>query len=147
MKAILINAKDRTIAEVEYGGDYRDIYKLLSGDEPGKVDLFTAVELNAEKDTMFLDDEGLLKPQADFFRWRDYGDGTHPFAGNALILGTDDDGDSVEPKITLDEVKAKVTFTSAKDEGFDPSVAPMDQTRRFDPVFISGDAAKALLGF
>lgn len=142
MKAILIDAKARTITEVEHDGNYRQLYTLLSGDEPGKVELFTAVQINDQGDTLYVDDEGLLKPQEHFFRWTNY---DHPFAGNGVILGTDDDGNSTAPHIPLDVVKAAITFHSAADEGFRPDLAPMDQTRRFDPVVTGFKTADDLL--
>ena len=44
-----------------------------------------------------------------FFRIETY---EQPLAGKGLVLGTDDDGNSVEPKISLSEVADQVTFPS-----------------------------------
>lgn len=141
MKAILIDAKARTVTEVEYSGNYRDIYTLLSGDEPGKVDLFSVIQLG-DGDAVYLDDEGLLKPQEHFFRWKGF---DQPLAGNGLILGTDDDGESTSPKIALEAVKEAVSFHIAADESFDPKVAVMDQTDRYHPRFVSYDSGEDFL--
>lgn len=141
MKAILIDAKARTVTEVEYSGNYLDIYTLLSGDEPGKVDLFTVVQLG-DGDAVYVDDEGLLKPQEHFFRWKGF---DQPLAGNGLVLGTDEGGESTSPKIDFEAVKEAVTFHSAADEGFDHEVAVMDQTDRYRPRFVSYDSGEDFL--
>jgi hypothetical protein len=54
-----------------------------------------------------VDDEGLLKPQEGFFIYEGY---RQPLAGNGLVLGTDEEGESVDPKMTLEELKSRVTF-------------------------------------
>jgi hypothetical protein len=112
MRAILINPIDHTVTETEYSGDYKHIYELID------VDTFTIIHLqDKNRETMFLDDNGLLKPNR-FFKWHNYG---QPLAGKALILGTDDEGESIGTKLTLDFVKEQVTFLTPKDS------APQDR--------------------
>ena len=54
MKAILINPFNQTITEVEYSGNFKEIYKL--------IDCSTFDCINIDDDnTLFVDDEGLLK--------------------------------------------------------------------------------------
>ena len=102
MKAYLIDPFAQTITEVEYSGDYKQIYSLID------ADLFTTATFNEHGDTVFVDDEGLIngKPQ-EFFLVRGY---PTPLAGKGLILGTDEDGESVEPSITLDQCRALVDW-------------------------------------
>ena len=99
MKAYLINAEARTITEVTVG-DYKTYYPLLG------CDCFACVGIEDE-DTIYVDDNGLLKPQQNFFLYDGY---AQPLAGNGLVLGTNDEGESVEPKITLETLKSKITF-------------------------------------
>jgi hypothetical protein len=58
-------------------------------------------------DTLYCDDEGLLKNPENFFLLDSY---QQPIAGNGLILGCDDEGDSVDVSMSLDELSNKVTF-------------------------------------
>lgn len=104
MRAILINADNQTIEEVNIIENVEVLdqwYKYLN------VELVTVgLELN-EHDSILVDDEGLLKNPDNFFYYK----GAHqPFAGNGLIVGTDEDGKSVSCNIDLDTVKANVKF-------------------------------------
>jgi hypothetical protein len=109
MKAFLIDPYAMTVTETTYSGNYNEIY--------GKIDcsIFTCVTFNDEEDTVFIDDEGLVngKEQA-FFRIIDTPRGdTYPLVGKGLVLGTDEDGESVEPKITLEKLKKQIQFIPA----------------------------------
>ena len=98
-KAYLINAIAQTITEVEVG-DYKTFYPLLG------CDCFTTVGLE-EEDTLYVDDEGLLKSPFDFFMYEGY---PQPLAGNGLVMGTNDEGESIAPKMSLEDLKSRVTF-------------------------------------
>ena len=101
MQAILINPFDKTIEEVEYSGDWKDISSLL------ECDIFTTAYFDDTTDSVFIDDEGLYVEDQAFFTIGDY---PQPLAGRGLILGCNDEGDSVDCKTTLEEVKAMVKF-------------------------------------
>lgn len=104
MKAYLIDPFVPAITEVEYSGDYNQIYKLID------CDLFTCVDIDTgdASDTLFVDDEGLIsgKPQ-EFFMIGDY---PTPLAGKGLVLGTDQNGESIAPSVDLEKLKNMVTF-------------------------------------
>ena len=88
MKAILINPKLQTINYVDYSGDYKDIYKLT------ECTTFTAVyPFDNCEDTIYLDDEGLLKSSNYCFTFRCDDGRNEPLMGNALVLGADDEGE------------------------------------------------------
>ena len=109
MKAFLIDPYEATIKEVQYKGDYNEIYDLID------AEIFTCVSFNEEEDNIFIDDEGMIngKDQA-FFRVIDTPAGdTYPLIGKGLVLGTNEDGESVEPKITLEQLKKQVQFIPA----------------------------------
>ena len=100
-KAILIDPTNQTITEVEWNGDFHHIYNLID------CDTYDVARINAEGDGIFVDDEGLFKEQQAFFWHSDY---PQPLAGKGLILGCDEEGESVVPHTTLEEVTNKVRF-------------------------------------
>lgn len=106
-KAILINAKDKSITEVTIE-TYKDIYKFCG------FDLFTCVQMDAKGNTLYVDDEGLLNGTDFGFIIKGY---AQPLMGNAIILGTNrNTGDSKDTSLTPDEVFKMVSFF---DGGFD----------------------------
>lgn len=100
MRAILIDPVAKTVTEVDHKDDYRDIYRLIEA-EP-----FTVLEVGPG-DWLFLDDEGLYRPGQKFFRWKDY---PQPLAGKGLLLGGDEEGDSVDTQRTIEWVQEHVGF-------------------------------------
>jgi hypothetical protein len=101
MKAYLINPFDQTIIEVEHSGDYKEIYDLIqNGGSP-----FDAVYFGSDRDSIFVDDEGLFKEDQRFFKLEGY---NQPLAGRGLVLGCDDEGETVAPKITLSDLKGMI---------------------------------------
>lgn len=107
MKAtgILINATDKTIKTVQVDG-LEEMCKALGCERVDRAAI-------GEKDDtdLWVDDEGLYNSK-DFF----YYEGLHqPFAGNGLILGANEEGDTVSTKLTLEEVKKYVRFLDAKE--------------------------------
>ena len=99
MKAYLINPQDQTVIQVEYSGDYQQIYQHIN------APLFTVATFNEAGDSVFIDDEGLFNGDNEFFVIDGY---PQPLAGRGLVLGCNEDGDSVEPSITLDQCRALV---------------------------------------
>ena len=100
MKVILIDPELCMVKEVDYSGDFNEIYKLTD------CSTFTCVDLG-DGETLFLDDEGLFKNETYLFRMKG---AYQPFAGKGLILGTDDEGDSVSTRLTTLDVAKKVEF-------------------------------------
>jgi hypothetical protein len=105
MKAILIDPFNKTVTEVEYSGNYKHIYELLSH-ETHPVDRFEAVYIE-KGDAIFVDEEGLFKERTEFFVYHGY---DQPLAGKGLVLGCDDEGESISPISTLDEIKNKIIW-------------------------------------
>ncbi len=104
MKGILIDVENKEVKEVEV--DKKNIldsmYKHIG------CQLVDRVGLN-RSDDLWVDDEGLLTVNEDskFFSFRGY---PSPLVGNGLILGHDGMGESIEPKITIEEVRMNVKF-------------------------------------
>lgn len=121
MRAIRINPYDRTVSEVETSGRAEGqgdalpgLYALLS-DPAHMVELFTVLSLDAgEGETLYLDDEGLLSPGRAVWRLKDY---PSPLCGVGLILGTDDEGDSIGTALTLQFAKSLVTWSEEETTG------------------------------
>lgn len=102
MKVFLIDPFDETVEEVEYKGTAEDITRLIQNDN----DPFDLVRLPS-RDCIYVDDNGLLKSGQSFFLLNCY---PQPLAGRALVVGDDGKGDDAEPKITLDALRAMVSF-------------------------------------
>lgn len=100
MRAILINPEAKTVTEVEYTGDYKNIYDHI------QAGCFTVVQID-ERDSIFVDDEGLYRLPQFYFMWKGY---DQPLAGRGLILGVDAEGESIGTKLPLDYVKSMVSF-------------------------------------
>ena len=97
MRGILINPFDQTIKEVVYTGDFREIYSLID------CRTFDAVMLS-DADDLYIDDEGLLKDNR-YFSWSG-----RNFAGKGLILGHDDEGETIATTYDLQEVVDRVEW-------------------------------------
>ena len=106
MKAILIDVKTQEIKEVEHDNTLQNIYDLI---DCRAFDLVRIDDVNS----IFVDDEGILKDNL-YFEYSGSGR-VFQLAGNGLILGVDDEGDSVEPTLTVEDVEGKVNFLP---EGF-----------------------------
>lgn len=115
VKGILIDPFACTVTEVEHdAASYKEIYKLLSH-ESMPVDCFTTATSRAldGRDSIFVDDEGLLKPCSRFFVIR----GEQPYAGKGLVLGADREGDTISASTKLVNLRREVFFLQRDDRG------------------------------
>lgn len=102
-KAILIDVTNKTVTNCEIN-HYKEIYPLIGN---GCTMFTVPVELE-NMDAIYVDDEGLLH---DEMKGGFILEGYHsPLIGNAVIQGTDDEGESVDCKSTLEEIAARITF-------------------------------------
>ena len=107
-KGILIDVHNRTITEVEVtkdnnGSQLQSMYNHI------KCGMVECVSFN-EKNDVWVDEEGLLTltPDSMFFKIKGYPDF---LCGNGLVLGFDDEnGESVDTTLTIDEVISMVKF-------------------------------------
>lgn len=99
----LINPFDRTVTEVPYNGDYNQIYQHI------ECDTFDVARVNEHGDGIFVDDEGLFREEQRFFWIDSY---PQPLAGRGLYMGCDNEGETVSPYATLDEVKAAIKWVT-----------------------------------
>lgn len=110
MKAILIDAVNRQIREVElpepktvgYSAYNRAIYDLL-GEDTSMMEGAVRFDNN---DIIFVDEEGMFNRKTGGFSF----DGSHVFMGNGLVCGGNDEGGAAPVKISAREVAQKVRF-------------------------------------
>ena len=106
-KAYLINADTLEITDCEVG-DYRTIYPLIGNE----CSAFDCVRIDAKGTTLFVDDEGLMKPNRLFYIKTPAGE--FRLAGNAVVLGTTDDGVSTSPVITKEKLALYIPLSVVK---------------------------------
>jgi len=111
MKALLIDPDKQTIQEVDYTEGYAQLYDLIG------ARTLQAVRLNRYGDFLFVDEEGALPHSGKLhLQFRCLGPNAYypsPLIGRGLVLGTDKEGETTEPHVTLDELKAATTFKKA----------------------------------
>ena len=96
------------ITEIEHNGDFRQIYELLS--HPTHiVDTFQGVYL-PDEDVIYVDDEGLFKGSDSWWLLHGF---PNPIRGRGLVLGTDDQGDSTSPNISIETLRRNIRIGSA----------------------------------
>jgi hypothetical protein len=103
MRTILISSTNKTVTEEHTTALTLEYLQSKVG---GLIQIATELP---NGDTLYVDEEGLLKQKDDFFEL----EGAHqPFAGDGVLVGsTDDEGRDTEVKSTLEEIKALVSFT------------------------------------
>jgi len=103
MKAFFINPFSKKITTVDYDGDWQKIGQMIDACRG----LFNVVTLDHNGDAAFVDDEGLYVEDQTFWIHRNY---PQPLAGKALLLGTDPEGNSVEPKTSYEDLVGDIRF-------------------------------------
>ena len=104
MNVIKIDVVKKEIYEIEMTTDFKEIYKHLD------CDLFTCISSKtiAPGDTIYIDDEGLLREDPiGAFSIRGV---SQVLSGHGLIIGSDDQGDSISCITPLDVIKQLVRF-------------------------------------
>lgn len=97
-KAIFVNAKDRTVTDVEING-LEDLQRLIGG--------WITTASHMEGNPVYCDDEGLLNGTQDFVFSSHY---PQPLAGNLVIVGDDGMGGDADVTLTVEQVKERVVF-------------------------------------
>lgn len=111
MKAIKIDVEQKKLYHIEIN-DFMDIYPAIGNG----CDLF-AIPINFPNgDSLYTDEEGLLKPEMiGCFQMNDW---DYPLVGNAIIIGHDDEGNSTDVKSSIEEIQSQIiwgTVTDAND--------------------------------
>tara|TARA_R100001443_G_scaffold20635_3_gene32810 strand:- start:1815 stop:2180 length:366 start_codon:yes stop_codon:yes gene_type:complete len=118
MKAYYIDPILQFVAEVDFIPEsnlhgFRKIYEWID------AGTFDVVNLNSYGDGMYVDDEGLLKSSNHFFKvpvWNGEEYVQQMYAGKALILGVDSDGDSDDVKgLSFKLLQDRIEFLGEKE--------------------------------
>lgn len=103
MKAIFIDVEHEQVYLLNIKEGIEAIYNAIG------CTTFTVATVLENEDAIYVDDEGILtlSSESKFF----FFEGAYqPFIGNGLIVGTDDEGGSVDAKSSVTSIKKKVTF-------------------------------------
>ena len=102
MRAIIINAEERTVSEADIDNSLGRLQEIVGG-------LIDAVHcgLGDTGHHCYVNDEGLLNDPQHFFMLRN---GLQPLAGNGVILSATHDGNEAPCTLSLDWVKERVAF-------------------------------------
>ena len=104
MKAFKIDVVTKEIIEIDCPKGIQSIYEVL------QCDTFACVfpALMPDGFTLYVDDEGLYrKPPLGAFSIKGF---AQVLSGHGFVVGTDEEGESADAPITLEELKAKVRF-------------------------------------
>lgn len=97
VNAYLIDAQNFTVEQVTYA-DWKEIAPLIG------ADYFDVVRIQ-QNHILYVDDEGLLKNIRHGFIWQD-----RELVGNALIVGTTQDGRDRDCDLSIEEIQKSLTF-------------------------------------
>lgn len=112
MRAYLINTKERSISEVDIEqGNIDKMQELIGCDLFTVASNFNFAENSDLADSLYVDDEGLLKADTPVFYFNPPPSGQY-LAGNGLVLGVDfSTGESVSARISLAELEKLISWT------------------------------------
>lgn len=101
MKAIKIDAKERTVELVEIEKGLKPLQEIVGGYIEG------ALSLSETSDYLYVNEEGLMTNPHYFTFWKEE---ERIFAGNCVIVGADDTGNDIDVHISAEEVEKKIRF-------------------------------------
>jgi len=130
-KAIKIDVAKREVYEIEIEPGLDAMYEAIGC---RAVDMVRITQL----DDLWIDDCGLLRePQPDKFKFLGH---AQPLAGNGLICGYDDQGETVSTALTVEFVQQMVRWVGS--EHIEPQCGfiPFDDLADFAPCLISDPA-------
>lgn len=102
MQAIKIDPIKQEVSLVEIDGSLESIYKELD------CTTFTCPSILDNMDSLYVDDEGLFVSEyKGAFYFNNF---PQMLFGNGLLMGSDEEGESVDVKSTLEDVINKIKF-------------------------------------
>jgi hypothetical protein len=107
MKAYRINVVDRKVEEIEIN-DWRGIAPAIGG----QCETFEAPVSLENDDTFYVNEEALYQPCEGGWKLENF---AYPILGNAVVQGTDEEGESTEPLSTIEEIESMIIWVD-KDE-------------------------------
>jgi len=106
-KAIRINVEKRILEDIEISSELSSITDAIGNN----CSLFCCPVDFDNGDTIYADDESLLRYD-DIKGGFIMPDFRVPLVGNAIVLGTDEEGDSIDVKTDINELAEKIIFIS-----------------------------------
>jgi hypothetical protein len=94
MKAVKIDATERTISMIETDGTLTALQEAVGG-------YIEAGIYYPDGDVLYVDEEGLYKGHKNFIFVKTSDHGPRIFAGDAIIVGGDEEGNQTDVKVTL----------------------------------------------
>lgn len=104
LKAFKINVENRKVEEITISSS-NDISNHI-GNGCG---LITAPIILDNEDTIYVDDEGMYNDYGGGFMMEDW---AYPLVGNGVLLGSNEEGDSVDVKTTKEELEKMIKWVS-----------------------------------
>lgn len=106
MRAIYIDSNDKRVYEaIIKGNDFREIARLIG------CDIIAGGYSFANGDYMYVDDEALLKSNMNGFVIADFDNQQmYDLIGNALIVGSDEDGNDRDALSTIKDIEKIISF-------------------------------------
>jgi hypothetical protein len=122
MRAILIDPEKRTVSEIQHrGGGYRETNRILGCNEH-TLRAWLNGSMSEGFDAVFVSDDPLEDRDDPRFWFQVDADrdppSSFPIAGLGLALGTDQEGESCNVRISVEELAKRITFTQRKFRGF-----------------------------
>lgn len=134
MRALLIDPTTRTITEIDLAPGLNAIYAAMECHRIASPTRGLNGSLREGFDTLYANDDDLLEPgedpslrehwQSNPYDWYQVDaernpPTSYPLSGRGLVVGIDKQGRGCDARISLDELKVRVTFTRRKFRGFD----------------------------
>jgi hypothetical protein len=134
LQGILIDARTKSISEVTVG-EYPHWKKTIECDDINAVNLQRYSDGFTE--TLWVDGEGLLndKQNGPWFKLMQY---PQPMAVIGIILGTDEQGETVNTRWTVQDVEPMVTWPNVHFEGLRNIEPGFQQHPVLGNVFVTG---------
>src|SRR5574343_1281358 len=106
-KALFIDAKEKTITEVKIGNGLKDVYDLIGGE----CQLVETAFYGKEGDWCVVDEEGLFHShETGFAVMGEDGEMLNVFVGSGVMMGADEEGDTVDVKTTAEELSKRIQW-------------------------------------
>ena len=103
MKAIKIDIVNQKVEQVNIGNELEDIYEQIDNG----CSTFTCVYGLDTADVIYADDEALFKEVQGGFMLHSM---KYPIVGNGLVLGTNLEGESVNPEVSVDFIEKNIIW-------------------------------------
>ena len=133
MKFFMIDPKSRTISDLEIDKDtwdYKQIYKLLGISNTFEYVWLGEIEDEPFENGLYIDGEGMLKNAFSgpndsqtmwYFKIMNQAGYEHTIAGPALVVGTDEEGDTDSTTFTRERIESIVGWVP---DGIEYTPAP-----------------------